>query len=76
MRVDRDRCKSVDDGARCQLYVHDDGQHVAMVRFDVHPARAMRQRAVAEYRRWGQLWTKPEPGQAPLPWAPTMPMVE
>lgn len=51
-----DRCSVVDDrGHRCQLYRHNDGQHVAMIRFDVKPARGMRHGAVAGYRRWGKV---------------------
>lgn len=71
-----DRCTAVDDGVRCQLFIHDDGQHAAMIRFDLAPERGKRRAAAAEYRRWGEPWTKPAPGKAPLAWAPTFPRVE
>jgi hypothetical protein len=72
-----DQCVEVDDFAhRCQLLAHEDGQHVAMVKFDVLARRGNRWHAGVEYRRWGQLWTKPEPGQATLRWAPTFPRLE
>jgi hypothetical protein len=73
---DQDRCASIDNGCRCQLLLHDDGQHAAMVKFDLSPERGRRRQKVSGYRTWDAPWTKPEPGQAPLPWAPTFPRLE
>jgi hypothetical protein len=47
-----------------------------MIDFDLSPERNKRRRTVAVYRMWGESWTKPIPGQAPLAWAPTYPRVE
>jgi hypothetical protein len=67
----------VDDfGVRCQLQPHLDGQHCALVQFDLVGARGKRRPARIRYRKFGQVWTKPEPEHASLPWAPTFPRVE
>lgn len=76
--VDAERCVSVRPVSlglariRCQLIVHDDDQHVAMVAFDAFAKRGN----VAEYAIWGNPWTKVEPGQGPLAWSPSFPRVE
>jgi hypothetical protein len=72
-----DRCTATaPDGVRCQVLVHDDGQHAAMTGFDLSPARGARKGSAATYSTWGEPWTGTRPGQGTLAWAPTMPMVE
>ena len=70
--TDRDRCADVDQSVRCQLLLHHDGQHAAMISFE---AFARYPNRVSEYRQWGEPWTKARPGQGPLPWAATFPRV-
>jgi hypothetical protein len=65
---DRDRCTAVDDvGVRRQLQPHIDGKHCAMDQFDVVGARGKRRPVRTRYRKFGRVWTKPEPGQEPCP---------
>jgi hypothetical protein len=77
--VNQDRCESVDDGVRCQLFIHDDDQHAALIfdEIDERTARRARiQARKAEYKTWGEPWTKARPGEGLLPWAGDFPRAE
>jgi hypothetical protein len=74
--VNQDRCESVDDGVRCQLFIHDDDQHAALIfnEIDEWTARRARiQARKADTKLGANRGQRPVPARGLLPWAGDFP---
>jgi hypothetical protein len=77
--VNQDRCESVDDGVRCQLFIHDDDQHAALIfnEIDEWTARRARiQARKADTKLGANRGQRPVPARGLLPWAGDFPRAE